>query len=51
MPKAEPVERLNCRSPVRNGFRGIAEPFVVGYGNVGYRGEGVIIFSGIEYPF
>ena len=33
------------------GFRGIAEPFVVGYVDVGYGGEGVAIFSGIEYPF
>ncbi len=33
------------------GFRGIAEPFVVGYVDVGYGGEGVAVFSGIEYPF
>lgn len=33
------------------GFRGIAEPFVVGYVDVGYGGEGVAIFSGINYPF
>ena len=35
MPKAKPVERLNCRSLVRNRFRGIAELFVVGYGDIG----------------
>jgi hypothetical protein len=33
------------------GFRGVAEPFVVGYVDVGYGGEGVAVFSGIEYPF
>jgi hypothetical protein len=33
------------------GFRGLAEPFVVGYVDVGYGGEGVAVFSGIEYPF
>jgi hypothetical protein len=33
------------------GFRGIAEPFVVGYVDVGYGGEGVAVFSGINYPF
>ena len=33
------------------GFRGIAEPFVVGYVDVGYGGEGVVVFSGIDYPF
>jgi hypothetical protein len=33
------------------GFRGIAEPFVVGYVDVGYGGEGAAIFSGINYPF
>jgi outer membrane protein assembly factor BamA len=33
------------------GFRGIAEPFVVGYVDVGCGSEGVAIFSGINYPF
>lgn len=33
------------------GFRGIAEPFVVGYVDVGYGGEGTAVFSGINYPF
>ncbi|HYB91213.1 MAG TPA: BamA/TamA family outer membrane protein [Candidatus Binataceae bacterium] len=33
------------------GFRGIAEPFVVGYLDIGIGGEGVAIFTGINYPF
>lgn len=33
------------------GFRGIAMPFVVGFVDVGYGGEGAAIFSGINYPF
>jgi len=33
------------------GFRGIAEPFVVGFVDVGWGGEGAAIFSGINYPF
>jgi hypothetical protein len=33
------------------GFRGIAEPSVVGFVDVGYGGEGVAVFSGINYPF
>jgi hemolysin activation/secretion protein len=33
------------------GFRAIAEPFVVGYVDVGYGGEGPAVFSGINYPF
>jgi hypothetical protein len=33
------------------GFRAIAEPFVVGYVDVGYGGEGAAVFSGINYPF
>ncbi len=33
------------------GIRGIAEPFVVGYVDVGYGGEGTAVFSGINYPF
>ncbi|HLW70418.1 MAG TPA: BamA/TamA family outer membrane protein [Candidatus Binataceae bacterium] len=33
------------------GFRGIAEPFVAGYVDVGYGGEGAAVFSGINYPF
>ncbi len=33
------------------GFRAIAEPFVVGYVDVGWGGEGPTFFSGINYPF
>jgi hypothetical protein len=33
------------------GFRAIAEPFVVGYVDVGFGGEGAAVFSGINYPF
>jgi hypothetical protein len=33
------------------GFRAIAEPFVVGYVDIGYGGEGPAVFSGINYPF
>jgi hypothetical protein len=33
------------------GFRGIAEPFVVGYVDVGMGGEGPAVFAGINYPF
>jgi hypothetical protein len=32
-------------------FRGIAEPFVVGFVDVGWGGEGAAVFSGINYPF
>ncbi len=33
------------------GFRGIARPFVVGYVDLGYGGEGLAVFTGISYPF
>ncbi|MGH7931859.1 MAG: BamA/TamA family outer membrane protein [Candidatus Binataceae bacterium] len=33
------------------GFRAIAEPFVVGYVDIGMGGEGPAVFSGINYPF
>ena len=33
------------------GFRAIVEPFVVGYVDVGWGGEGAAVFSGINYPF
>ncbi len=45
----DPVTRLHPVGGV--GFRGIAEPFVVGYVDVGVGGEGGTIFSGINYPF
>jgi hypothetical protein len=44
-----PVSHLHVAGGV--GFRAIAAPFVVGYVDVGYGGEGVAIFSGIKYPF
>jgi hypothetical protein len=33
------------------GIRGLARPFVVGYVDIGYGGEGVAFFTGINYPF
>jgi len=44
-----PVSSLHPVSGV--GFRAIAEPFVVGYVDVGIGGEGAAVFSGINYPF
>ncbi len=44
-----PVDQLHPVGGV--GVRGIAEPFVVGYVDVGVGGEGGTIFSGINYPF
>jgi len=29
----------------------LAAPFVVGYVDVGYGGEGAVVFSGLDYPF
>ncbi len=48
-PRDNPINRLHPVGGI--GFRGIAEPFVVGYVDVGYGGEGTSIFSGINYPF
>lgn len=44
-----PVNRLHLAGGV--GFRAIAAPYIVGYVDVGYGGEGLAIFSGIKYPF
>jgi hypothetical protein len=33
------------------GLRGVARPFVVGYVDLGYGGEGLAAFTGINYPF
>ena len=44
-----PVSHLHVAGGV--GFRAIAAPFVVGYVDVGYGGEGVAVFSGIKFPF
>jgi hypothetical protein len=48
-PREDPISDLH---PVGGmGFRGIAEPFVVGFVDVGWGGEGAAVFSGINYPF
>lgn len=33
------------------GFRAIAEPFVVGFLDIGYASHGISIFTGVDYPF
>jgi hypothetical protein len=48
-PHTNPVSHLH---PVGGlGIRGIAEPFVVGFVDIGYGRDGTAIFSGINYPF
>jgi hypothetical protein len=44
-----PVDRLHVAGGL--GMRAIAQPFIVGYVDIGYGGEGVAVFSGINYPF
>lgn len=44
-----PVNHLHKVTGI--GFRGIANPFVVGYVDLGYGNEGVAAFTGINYPF
>lgn len=44
-----PLNRFHPAGGV--GFRAIAEPFAVGYVDVGYAAEGFAVFSGINYPF
>jgi hypothetical protein len=44
-----PITRLHVAGGV--GFRAIAQPFIVGYVDVGYGSQGVAVFSGIDYPF
>ena len=46
---ADPVADLHPVGGI--GLRAIAEPFVVGYVDIGFGGEGPAIFSGINYPF
>jgi len=47
--RGNPVNRLH---PVGGlGFRAIAEPFVVGFVDVGVGSEGASVFTGINYPF
>ncbi len=48
-PSTDPLESLHPVGGV--GFRAIAEPFVVGYVDVGWGGEGAAVFSGVNYPF
>jgi surface antigen Omp85-like protein len=45
----DPFEALHPVGGI--GFRGIAEPFVVGFVDIGFGGEGNAIFAGINYPF
>ena len=45
----DPFEALHPVGGI--GFRGIAEPFVVGFVDVGWGGEGAAVFAGINYPF
>ena len=47
--RTTPFEHLHRVAGV--GFRGIANPFVVGYLDFGYGTEGTAIFTGINYPF
>ncbi len=44
-----PVSDLHAVGGV--GLRAIAQPFIVGYVDVGYGSEGAAVFSGINYPF
>jgi hypothetical protein len=44
-----PAKRLHAAGGV--GLRAIAPPFIVGHLDFGYGGEGLAIFSGIDYPF
>ncbi len=44
-----PVTHLHTVGGI--GFRGVARPFVVGYVDIGYGGEGVAAYTGIDYPF
>jgi hypothetical protein len=44
-----PFDRLHVAGGL--GLRAVAKPFIVGYLDIGYGGEGVAIFSGINYPF
>lgn len=47
--RSSPVSDLHTVAGI--GFRGIARPFVVGFVDIGYGGEGVAAFTGINYPF
>jgi len=45
----DPFEALHPVGGI--GFRGIAQPFVVGFVDVGWGGYGSAVFAGINYPF
>jgi surface antigen Omp85-like protein len=45
----DPFEALHPVGGI--GFRGIAQPFIVGFVDVGWGGEGAAVFAGINYPF
>jgi len=44
-----PVEQLHSVGGM--GIRAIADPFVVGFIDIGAGGEGASVFTGIDYPF
>jgi hypothetical protein len=44
-----PVQSLHAAAGL--GIRAVARPFVVGYVDIGKGSEGVVAFSGINYPF
>jgi hypothetical protein len=44
-----PLDRLHFAGGL--GVRAVAKPFIVGYLDIGYGGEGMAVFSGINYPF
>jgi outer membrane translocation and assembly module TamA len=48
-PSTNPLSRLHSAAGL--GLRGLAPPFIVGYVDVGYGGEGPAVFTGINYPF
>jgi hypothetical protein len=45
----DPFEALHPVGGI--GFRGIAEPFVVGFVDLGFGGQGGAVFAGLNYPF
>jgi hypothetical protein len=47
--RESPIGRLHRVAGI--GFRGVANPFVVGYVDIGYGSEGIAAFTGINYPF
>lgn len=43
-----PIDKLH--NVIGVGFRGIAQPCVVGYVDIGYGSEGAAVFTGIDWP-